>query len=91
MATNFKVSTQESKSAVQLNLRGDFDGSSAQQLLYCLSKYCDTGRSIVIDTTFLRNCDAFGLNLFRYHLDALNRQAEIVAFTGSKAHVFDRI
>jgi anti-anti-sigma regulatory factor len=89
MATNFKVSTQETKGAVQLNLRGDFDGASAQQMLYCLSKYFDTGRSIVIDTTFMRNCDGFGLNLFRYHLEVLKRQAENLAFTGSKAHGFD--
>jgi hypothetical protein len=46
MAGNFKISVCRNNHTLHVKLMGDFDGTSAHQLLNCLKKHCNGSLSI---------------------------------------------
>jgi len=88
MAANFKINFQKNAGSVYLMLEGDFDGSSAQQLLYWM-RHARTEKSrVVIDTSALERIEPFGLNVFHYNLGSLKNHARGFIFMGPKARLF---
>ena len=71
-----------------MKLDGNFNASSAQQLLYYMRMHCDRGSSIVIDTGGLNKLEVFGLNLFRYQLKWLKIDPANLLFIGAKQSYF---
>jgi len=85
MATNFTIQARHLVNQLRLELAGDFDASSAMQLLYRLRHHCAEDRPIVVDTGALNRIETLGLNLFRYCLGQLQHEVERLFFTGKKA------
>ncbi|MDP3285032.1 MAG: hypothetical protein Q8M56_11450 [Desulfobacterales bacterium] len=85
MASNFGISVYRNNKILQLKLSGDFDGSSALQLL-SLMRNClkETGKTF-IHTDFISRIEPFGLNIFRYNLGSLAKHPMQFVFTGEKA------
>lgn len=79
---NFKISAKQDKESLNLFLQGDFDGSSAQELLYTLRNLSTESKHIVVKTENLNRLLPFGLNVFRYNLGVLKERAERFLFTG---------
>lgn len=72
---------------MHLKLTGDFDGSSACQLLEFLNTRANGVYSIVIHTSLLKNIYPFGRNIFRQNLGNLdgNSHRPQILFTGENA------
>lgn len=88
MANNFRVSFQKKKSNLHVHLKGDFDGTSAHQLIRVLRNHSGTCRKILINTQSLKEVHLFGMNVFHRNLEFLNQQACDLMFTGQKASEF---
>ena len=68
MAGNFTINVQEAQGHVCLKLNGDFDGSSACELLNLLNAYFRRSSKILVDTDTIKRIYPFGLNVFHNRL-----------------------
>ena len=83
MAKNFKIlSREENNRSVRLQLRGDFDGTSAHELANMLNKYDARYPKVEIDTEGLKSINVFGLDVLTLRLKSLRRSHAGIAFTG---------
>ena len=64
MAQNFKIFLHKNESNVHIKLKGDFDGSSAQELCNVLEKHLNDENKVFINTSGLSEIHPFGLNIF---------------------------
>ena len=71
-----------------LELKGDFDGSSAMQLLYALRHHMRDAGKVIVETDTLGCLEAFGLNVFHYNMGDLRRVSKRIVFTGKYAQTF---
>jgi anti-anti-sigma regulatory factor len=85
MASNFKITSHQSSENLHLKLIGDFDGSSAWQLLNLLRKASKGFNRIIIHTNGLNNIYPFGVHTFHQILSNLARDQIRLLFTGEKA------
>jgi len=85
MASNFRILTHRNSDNVHLKLMGDFDGTSAHQLLNLLSKHSPKASRIFIHTSCLRSIVPFGGSVFRNNLHLLKGKPAHLVFTGEKA------
>lgn len=85
MATNFEVAIHRNSENLHLKITGDFDGSSAHELLNVLKENCYGASKVFIHTNCLRNIHPFGCNVFHKNLDMFNGQSVMVVFTGENA------
>jgi anti-anti-sigma factor len=88
MFNNFTISVQKEDDTLRMKLEGDFNASSAQQLLYHMRMHCAGVSSIIIDTSRLQHLDAFGLNLLRYHFRWFHQKDVNLVFTGVQKSFF---
>jgi hypothetical protein len=85
MAQNFRIHTHENGDSIHLDLLGDFDGSSAEQLLELLRSKCHGVSRVVIHTNTLKEIHPFGRNVFLNNIDFLNKGCGRLLFTGEHA------
>ncbi len=83
MAKNFKILSQEkSNRSVRIQLQGDFDGTSAHELVNILNKYSTRYPKVAIDTEGLKSINAFGLSVFIIRLKSMRFSHFGIVFTG---------
>ena len=85
MASNFKILIHRNSDNLHLKLMGDFDGSSAHQLLNLLSKNGPTASRIFIHTNCVKSIVPFGRSVFQNNLYKLKGKPVHLVFTGEKA------
>ncbi len=86
MAHNFRVVVHQNSESLHLRLEGDFDGSSAYELLNALEERCRLASKAFIHTNGLRQIDPFGSSVFRNHLGDLKLcKHMLLRFTGGHA------
>jgi hypothetical protein len=85
MALNFEISMHRNSDNLHLELSGDFDGSSACQLLNVLSQYSNGSQKIIIHTSCLGDICLFGRETFRCRLPGLKGGCSRILFTGDNA------
>jgi anti-anti-sigma regulatory factor len=85
MASNFRVLVHRNCDNVHLKLIGDFDGSSAHELINLLKDSVGKSGRIFIHTNQLRRVHPFGQSVFNNNLDFLNGEREQVVITGEHA------
>ena len=85
MARSFAISVHRNSENVHLRLMGDFDGTSAHELLSVLKRHCNRTLRVFIHTSCLRNIHPFGRSVFHNHLDVLKGQSIELIFTGENA------
>ena len=85
MASNFKILIHRNSDNVHLKLMGDFDGSSAHELLNMLNKNCPNASRIFIHTSCVKSIVPFGRSVFRNNLHLLKGKPAHLVFTGEKA------
>jgi hypothetical protein len=86
MAVNFKISIHRSSDNIHLKLFGDFDGTSAHQLLNTLKTHCKGVNTIFIHTNCLQQIYPFGCSQFHSHLNTVKNQLMSCVFTGQNAN-----
>jgi hypothetical protein len=82
MASNFKIFSFETSDSLHLKLDGDFDGSSAYELLNTLKKNGDGFYQIFINTDGLKVIHPFGKEVLRKKLGAFKNQFYDIIFVG---------
>jgi hypothetical protein len=85
MASNFRISINRNSNRLELKLAGDFDGTSACELLNTLSERCDGVDSVLVNTSRLKEIYPFGQDTFHNNLYRLKKKAIRLVFTGKKA------
>jgi len=85
MAGNFRISVHKNSDNLHLKLAGDFDGSSACQLINSLKERKGGVSRIFIHTDCLEEIYPFGRDVFQSDLDNFNAQPVNFIFTGEKA------
>ena len=81
MAPNFRIYCHQNRDNLHLKLTGDFDGSSAYELINLLKKYGGIVRRIFIHTCFLSSVCSFGLDVFQKS-KTIKKLSRILTFTG---------
>jgi len=85
MASNFRISVHRNSQSLHLKLLGDFDGSSAHQLLNVLKNKSKGTARVFIHTSCLGDIHPFGQGVFQNNLDILKGQTVPLVFTGEYA------
>jgi len=89
MAKNFHVRARELGSqSLALQLFGDFDASSACELINVIDDSVKTSSKVAIDTDGLRTIYAFGLDVFLPRMSRLNNTRADIEVTGRFSDIF---
>ena len=74
MASNFHIFSYKTSDSLHLKLSGDFDGSSAHELINTLIEHSTDFYQIFIDTNDLKTIHPFGRDVFQKKLGSFNKQ-----------------
>ena len=85
MASNFGITFDKNSDILGLKLAGDFDGSSAYELINAIKKMPQDTVRISIHTNGLKKIYPFGLDIFHRIMRSLNGQSTKIVFTGDNA------
>ena len=88
MAANFKISIHRYNGCLDLRLSGDFDGTSAHELLNVLKNHSHEPSQIFIDTDNLTQLHSFGQQIFRRNIANFKKNSDRLVFTGENASYF---
>jgi hypothetical protein len=75
----------KNRNILHLKLTGDFDGTSALQLIHSLRTRKNRAAKVFIHTSDLNHIHPFGKNVFENSLDSLSGKVISLVFTGEKA------
>ena len=84
MASNFRISRYHNGADLHLKLVGDFDGSSAKELLNVLENSHIHKNRVIVHTDGLKDIHPFGRRIFQEELLRINRSSVDVIFEGEK-------
>ena len=85
MVSNFRISIHRNSDNLHLKLIGDFDGSSAYELLSVLKKSSKGSKRVIIHTSCLKDIHPFGRNVFQNNLEFKSGKLVPLVFTGEHA------
>ena len=85
MASNFGIAVDRNSDGFGLQLAGDFDGTSASELIYAIKKLPEKTVKLYIYTNGLKTIQPFGLDIFHKFMRSLDGQSTKIVFTGRKA------
>ena len=88
MASNFKLFMHETRDSLHLKLYGDFDGSSAHELINALQHQAPRYYQIFIDTEDLSTVHPFGRSVFQNNLGILEKRLHNLIFIGKYKYRF---
>ena len=88
MATNFQLFHFQSRDSLYLQMRGDFDGTSACELINTLKKQNRDYFEVFVDTNDLHQIDIFGIEVLENNLNMLFKNSKKLKFTGKHKHRF---
>jgi len=85
MASNFRISVRQKGSNLYLNLTGDFDASSALDVLNAVKNNRKSVSQVFIYTNGLKTIYPFGWDVFQKNLSALKGKSIRFLFAGKYA------
>ncbi len=85
MASNFGIAIDKNSDGFGLKLAGDFDATSAYELINAIKKLPEDAVKISIHTNGLKNIYPFGLDVFHKFMSSRNGQSTKIVFTGNNA------
>ena len=85
MASKFRIFMHRNSNSLHLKLAGDFDGTSAFELLDMVKKNGPGLRKVFIHTSSLKTIHPFGLHVFEKSLSDLKGSSFQLLFTGEYA------
>jgi hypothetical protein len=88
MAANFKLFLHKSSDSIHLKMFGDFDGSSAHELLQAIQNSATRSFQVFVDTENLNHIYAFGKDVFQNNLRIVNKQSNNIIFIGKNKNCF---
>lgn len=88
MSSNFQLFHFQSRDSLHLQMRGDFDGTSACELINTLKKQNEEYFQVIIDTSDLHEINTFGIKVFQNNLSMLIKNYKKLKFVGKHKHRF---
>lgn len=89
MAKNFRIREKtKNDRSVAIKLSGDFDATSAFELIHVLDERVKHATKVAIDTDELRTINRFGVEVIRPRLSMLSRRQAEIQMTGLFRRVF---
>ncbi|MEE4603773.1 MAG: hypothetical protein V2J65_20995 [Desulfobacteraceae bacterium] len=85
MAQNFKISIHRTLDNLYIRLMGDFDGSSAWELINAIRENLNSFKFIQIDTNKLKKVYPFGREVFKSNLLNVTDERIRIQFSGPNA------
>jgi hypothetical protein len=82
VASNFQIYSFKTRDSLHLKLAGDFDGSSAYELINTLTEHGKGFYEIFIDTNDLQTIHPFGKDVFQKNLRSTNKIFRNLVFLG---------
>lgn len=82
MAMNFRIVQLKNKNSIHLNLDGDFDGTSAHELINALKSCAAAAQKVVIHTNGLKLVHPFGMIVLQRNLSGLGVRRRNLVFVG---------
>ena len=86
MASNFQIYSFKTRDSLRLKLAGDFDGSSAYELLIALTEHSKNFHEIFIDINDLKLIHPFGRDVFQKNLRSSSKLYRNLVFIGENGH-----
>ena len=86
MASNFQIYSFKTRDSLHLKLTGDFDGSSAYELINTLTEHGKGFYEIFIDTNDLKTIHPIGKDVFQKNLGRSNTLYRNLVFIGKNGH-----
>ncbi len=83
MARNFRIKSRINGDSLYLMLNGDFDGTSALELIYALKEKIGWTGKIYIEADGLSNLFPFGREVFQKHFCFSLRDCRKMTFLGN--------
>ena len=71
MAVNFRISQLKCKNSIHLTLNGDFDGTSAHELINTLKSCSSEVDQVFINTNGLKTIHNFGRIVLSHHISGV--------------------
>lgn len=90
MASNFRILFHRNSDNLHLKLAGDFDGSSALELLNVIKQKCSGASKVIIHTSSLKNIHPFGLATFQQNFADTKGLSVHILFTGEYAYLISQ-
>ena len=88
MATNFRILVHRSADSIHLKLSGDFDGSSASELLHVMKSHRRKGEKIILHTNGLGEVYPFGQAIFQTRFSQISKSGiPDLIITGDKINL----
>ena len=88
MASNFHLFQIPNRDSLHIHMRGDFDGTSAYELINALKNQNRDYFTVLIDTNDLNQIHDFGIDVFQRNLLGSNNSKNLI-FIGRHKHRFD--
>jgi hypothetical protein len=85
MTSNFGIAIDKNSDGIGLKLKGDFDATSACELIFAIKKSPEDTIKICIYTNGLKNIYLLGLEVFHKSMNSPNGQSTEIVFTGNSA------
>ena len=82
MASNFKLFLNEINDSIHVKMCGDFDGTSAHELIAAIQNQGPKSNQIYIHTGELSRIYSFGREVFQNNLRLLKKQHDKIEFVG---------
>lgn len=82
MATNFRIVIHRNSDNLHLKLAGNFDGSSACELIHTMASKSSKNGKIFVHTANLSSIHPFGKALFKERARGYLKRANNITFTG---------
>lgn len=89
MQAKFHLSSCLTENILHLQLRGEFDGSAACELINKIEEDGSSAMKILVDTTALQSVHPFGKSVFQNRIGPLSRKLFILTFIGKYRHQFE--
>jgi anti-anti-sigma regulatory factor len=86
MALNFNIHSFKTRDSLHLKLTGDFDGTSAYELINVLTVQGRNVYNIVIDTNDLKLIHPFGIEVFQKNLGLSRIPFQNLVFLGDNGN-----
>ena len=88
MASNFKLFLHETKDSIHMKMCGDFDGTSAHELITAIQNHAPKSNQVNIHTGELSNIYSFGRDVFQNNLGLVKKQSDKIEFVGKYQNSF---
>ena len=89
MACNFRILLHHNSDSVHLKLIGDFDGSSAHELLNTIKTYSTNANKVFIHTGGLKAVHPFGKAVFHNNFNEVTNTDVKFIFTGENSNTLE--